>query len=164
LRTALQWERSLTFFSNWTGAFASVATIGLDLPRRSHGTLSRYVEKKSIGECCVRHGQRVLNGYLKLEPEHDFQHSGEFRITLGRMRPVEALPTKAHCLCDCDIPLARGNSLHVDSRPEQASHKLSFQVSLCSARSVFPPKADIRRHVLHVVFGQTGNFCCYFLP
>jgi hypothetical protein len=89
----------LTFFCNRTSAFASVAALSLDLPERSHGALSRCIEKTSIDARCLGYDQRIkrLNGYLKLEPErsHHFQHGGEFRITLGRQRLVEALPTKA---------------------------------------------------------------------
>jgi hypothetical protein len=45
-RTALQ--RQLPFFGNWAGAFAGVATIGLDLTRRSHGELSLHQFKSQL--------------------------------------------------------------------------------------------------------------------
>ena len=56
----------------------------------------------SMGARSLRYGERALNGYLKLEPErsHYFQHGGEFRITLGRERLVEALSTKTRSLRD----------------------------------------------------------------
>ena len=47
-------------------------------------------------------GQRALCGTLKLESERSYhlQHGGEFRISLGRKRLIEALTTKARRLCD----------------------------------------------------------------
>ena len=36
------------FFGNWTGAFASVATVGLGLPEGSHGELSLYQFKSQL--------------------------------------------------------------------------------------------------------------------
>ncbi len=38
----------LAFFSNWIGAFAHVATVGLDLPEGSHGERSLYQFKSQL--------------------------------------------------------------------------------------------------------------------
>ncbi len=44
------------FFGNWTGAFARVATVSIDLPEGRHGAIYRCVEKTSIGVRCLRYG------------------------------------------------------------------------------------------------------------
>src|ERR1700730_5877935 len=46
-RTALQRDRCLPF-SSWTGAFACVATVGLDLPEGSHGELPLHQFKSQL--------------------------------------------------------------------------------------------------------------------
>jgi hypothetical protein len=38
----------LAFFGNWAGAFARVATVGLDLPEGSHGELSLHQFKSQL--------------------------------------------------------------------------------------------------------------------
>src|SRR5271157_4457250 len=73
----------------------------------------RSAKDTSIGQC-------ELCGYLKLESErtHHLEHSGEFRVSLGRKRLVKTLPPKARRLCDLCHALGAG---HISqSRSHQA--------------------------------------------